>query len=71
MNEGKRVRTDTELLHVRMKETEEHLMRKLGRIFHGAEDSGRCLTSQEVDDVKDIWEVMKYLCAVDTLVEVK
>lgn len=53
--------TDLELRHVRMAQTEEHLMKKLDKIFHQAEESGRCLTSQELDDVKDIWEAMKHL----------
>lgn len=58
---------DMELRHVRMAQTEEHLMKKLDRIFHRAEDSGRCLTSQEVDDVKDVWEAMKHLCIVKSM----
>lgn len=53
-----------ELRHVRMMQTEEHLMKKLDKIFHQAEDSGRCLTSQEVDDVKDVWETMQKMLAV-------
>lgn len=58
---------DMELRHVRMAQTEEHLMKKLDRIFHQAEDSGRCLTSQEVDDVKDVWEAMKHLYVVKSM----
>lgn len=53
-----------ELRHVRMMQTEEHLMKKLDKIFHQAEDSGRCLTSQEIDDVKDVWETMQKMLAV-------
>lgn len=53
-----------ELRHVRMMQTEEHLMKKLDKIFHQAEDSGRCLTSQEIDDVKDVWEAMQKMLAV-------
>lgn len=53
-----------ELRHVRMMQTEEHLMKKLDKIFHHAEDSGRCLTSQEIDDVKDVWETMQKMLAV-------
>lgn len=55
-----------ELRHVRMMQTEEHLMKKLDKIFHQAEDSGRCLTSQEVDDVKDVWETMQKMLAVSS-----
>lgn len=62
--------TDLELRHVRMAQTEEHLMKKLDKIFHQAEESGRCLTSQELDDVKDAWEAMKHLHAVKQM-EVK
>ena len=56
--------TEVELRHVRMAQTEEHLMKKLDRIFHQAEENGRCLTSQELDDVKDAWETMKHLGAI-------
>ncbi len=59
--------TELELRHVRMAQTEEHLMKKLDRIFHQAEENGRCLTSQEVDDVKDVWEAMKHLCVVKSM----
>lgn len=55
-----------ELRHVRMMQTEEHLMKKLDKIFHQAEDSGRCLTSQEIDDVKDVWETMQKMLAVSS-----
>ncbi len=47
---------------VSMAETEEHLMKKLNRILHDAED--RCLTSSELNDVKDIWWTMKHIACV-------
>lgn len=56
-----------ELRHVRMDQTEEHLLKKLDKIFHQAEENGRCLTSQELDDVKDIWEAMKHTKAVRSM----
>lgn len=58
---------DMELRHVRMAQTEDHLMKKLDRIFHQAEESGRCLTSQELDDVKDVWEAMKQMHVVKSM----
>lgn len=57
----------TEIRRVRMAETEEHLMKKLGKIYAQAEDSGRCLTSQELDDVKDIWDTLKQMYAVHAM----
>ena len=59
--------TEVELRHVRMAQREEHLMKKLDRIFHQAEESGRCLTSTELDDVKDIWEAMKQMHVVKNM----
>lgn len=56
--------TAMELRHVRMAQTEEHLMKKLDKIFHQAEEAGRCLTSQEVDDVMDVWATMHKMCTV-------
>lgn len=58
---------EIELRHVRMAQTEEHLMKKLDRIFHQAEESGRCLSSCELDDVKDIWEAMKLMHVVKSM----
>ncbi len=58
---------EIELRHVRMAQTEEHLMKKLDRIFHQAEESGRCLSSSELDDVKDIWEAMKLMHVVKSM----
>ncbi len=59
--------TDLEKRHVLMAQTEEHLMKKLDKIFHRAEESGRCLTSEELDDVKDIWEAMKLMHVVKSM----
>lgn len=55
--------SNEDLMSVRMTQTEEHLLKKLGRIFYQAEEANRCLTSQEVDDVKDIWEALKHVKA--------
>lgn len=60
---------ETELRHVRMAQTEEHLMKKLDRIFHQAEENNRCLTPQDLDDVRDIWEAMKHMHAVKSMTE--
>lgn len=40
----------------------EHLMTKLSKILHEAEDEGRALTASELDDVMDIWKTMRYVC---------
>lgn len=59
--------TTMELRHVRMTQTEEHLMKRLDKIFHQADDNGRCITSQELDDVMDVWMTMHKMHSVKAM----
>ena len=51
-----------EKVRVMAGDTKEHLMKKLSKILHEAEDEGRALTASELDDVMDIWKTMRYVC---------